>query len=162
MMEPPKNIRPWESAPKSAVWITMWSRAKGGSIYPDAVHFAQDLSGREQPPYCGWFSATGHGFVEVSTSMAIGWPPLEEADAHEWPEQLTPALRKILGKMCFEFISLAQLARAAGHDVPTRAEDEQAFWMHRLLGHWFTHGDDWGKAAAADLEAMRAKAGASA
>lgn len=75
-----------------------------------------------------------------------------------WPQSLTPDLRDILGMMCFEFISLAQCARAAGHDVPKRAEDEQAFWLHRLLGHWFTHGEDWRTAAAVDLQKMRAEA----
>lgn len=75
-----------------------------------------------------------------------------------WPNELTPELRDILGMMCFEFIKLSQIFRAAGIDVPKHAEDEQAFFLHRLLGHWFRHGTNWRDAANADMREVAERA----
>ena len=32
-----------------------------------------------------------------------------------------------------------------------RAEDEQAFMLHKMLGWWFEHGSEWSKAGGADI-----------
>lgn len=78
-----------------------------------------------------------------------------------WPTELTPELADILGRPCFMFIKLSQMARAAGYPIEKQAEAEQAFFIHRFLGHWFTHGDEgWRTAAEADLAEMAAKASA--
>jgi hypothetical protein len=70
----------------------------------------------------------------------------------EFPSALTAELKDILGRPCFTFISWAQAFRAAGIEIPSSAEDEQAFFIHRLLTHWFKHGDEgWRAAAQADL-----------
>lgn len=76
-----------------------------------------------------------------------------------WPEGLTPELHRILGLMCFQLGKFAQGYReigefvdAAGEPLASRAEDEQAFMLHKFLGFWFVHGAEWGTAANADIE----------
>jgi hypothetical protein len=71
---------------------------------------------------------------------------------------ITPELASILGFMCFQCIPFAQALRAAGHEIKTRAEDEQAAVLHWMLVHWFRHGEDWREHAQADMERMRSKA----
>jgi hypothetical protein len=43
-------------------------------------HFAQDLSGEEQPPFRGWFvpNGRGTGYSEVETKGANGWKFADE------------------------------------------------------------------------------------
>lgn len=71
---------------------------------------------------------------------------------------MTPQLHSILGLMCFQCIPFAQALRAAGHQIKSRAEDEQAAVLHWMLGHYFRHGEEWRTAAAADVERMKAAA----
>jgi hypothetical protein len=78
--------------------------------------------------------------------------------AGAWPNELTPSLQDVLGRQCFMFIHLSQMFRLAGFDIPKRAEDEQAFFLHRFLGHWFAHGEDWRDAANADLKQVADRA----
>lgn len=66
-----------------------------------------------------------------------------------WPKHLTPALRGVLGLMCFQLARHAHLYQEAGEFVgagglPLKhgAEDEQAFMLHKLLGYVFESGDD--------------------
>lgn len=33
------------------------------------AHWASDLSGDEQPPFQGWFTASGRGFIQISQPM---------------------------------------------------------------------------------------------
>lgn len=63
-------------------WLPMWAGPKDCSsvvvrtsevIHPDA-HFAQDLSGEEQPPFSGWFYPCGSGFRKIVKPRA--WRPL--------------------------------------------------------------------------------------
>lgn len=68
---------------------------------------------------------------------------------------LDDTLRDILGRICFTLIPLVHSLRLGGHEIAHRAEDEQAAAIHWMLGHYLTHGADWKKAAAADLERMR-------
>lgn len=69
---------------------------------------------------------------------------------------LTPAAAEILGRICFQCIHVAQLLRAIGHEIETRAEAEQAAVIHYLLSFYATHGDGWAAAAEADLKAKAA------
>jgi hypothetical protein len=68
-----------------------------------------------------------------------------------WPKELTPDLADILGRQCFMFIEFAKVYRLAGFEIATKAEAEQAFFLHRFLGFWFEHGSNWRDAAEADL-----------
>lgn len=80
-----------------------------------------------------------------------------EAEIVAWPELLTPELRQILGMMCFQLGKFAHAYQYAGEFVGTegplnkRAEDEQAFMLHKLVGYWFSHGEKWHEAAGDDL-----------
>lgn len=98
--------------------------------------------------------------VAPSASSPQAVSPVPASIPSAWPETLTADLRSILGKMCFEFIALSQLYRAAGHAIPQAAEDEQAYFLHKFLGFWFTHGADWREPAIAELQAVKAAASA--
>lgn len=81
------------------------------------------------------------------------------AHKSEWPDALTPELREILGHICFELGSLAHAYRDAGlfvgadgEQLRSRAEDEQAFMLHRFLTHWFKAGPDWRKSCWKEME----------
>lgn len=77
----------------------------------------------------------------------------------DYPKELTPALREVLGMMVFELSPLAPALRAAGHDIKRRAEDEQAHVLHWLIGLALEHGHDWRAKAADEIERMAAMAG---
>lgn len=77
----------------------------------------------------------------------------------EYPKQVTPALRDILGMMVFELSPIADAFRAAGHEINRRAEDEQAFVLHWLIGLALEHGDGWREKAADEIERLAAAAG---
>lgn len=55
----------------------------------------------------------------------------------------TPAAQRILQFMCFELGQEAHLWARAGHDVPKKAEAEQAFMMTKMLKCAASHGDGW-------------------
>lgn len=70
-------------------WLPMWAakksaqievivRTSDGSII-QPVHFAQDLSGEEQPPFSGWFRPSGSGYACVENVKA--WKPLSADSA---------------------------------------------------------------------------------
>jgi len=63
----------------------------------------------------------------------------------------------ILGSMCFQCITYAQMLRAAGQKIETRAEAEQAAVIYWLLGFYFKHGAGWRKAAIEEVERLRAE-----
>ena len=69
-----------------------------------------------------------------------------------WPDELTPALTEILGRPNFSFIQLSRLYRDAGVVLPEKSEDEQAFFMHRMLCHWFEHAEAWSDAMQKEVE----------
>lgn len=71
-----------------------------------------------------------------------------------WPSELTSELREILGTMCFQVIDMARLYREVGRDIPKRAEDEQAFFLHRFLTHWFEREPDWRSGFANEIRPM--------
>ena len=77
----------------------------------------------------------------------------------QYPKELTPALREVLGLMVFHTTPLAHAFRAAGHDIKRKTEDEQAFVLHWLIGLALEHGDGWRSKAADEIERMAAEAG---
>ncbi len=86
------------------------------------------------------------------------------ATSPSWPAELTPDLAEILGRPNFTFIKLSQLYRAAGVQLPSTSEGEQAFFLHRMLTHWFEHASGWADAMQKEIEdkvaAVRAMANA--
>lgn len=70
------TYRPIASAPHDATWFV--GRMADGTERP--VHFAQDLSGSEQPAFSGFFYAAGSGeYVECDP---VDWRP-ETATEHQ-------------------------------------------------------------------------------
>ncbi|MET0179164.1 MAG: hypothetical protein ABW194_01620 [Novosphingobium sp.] len=86
------------------------------------------------------------------------------AAAGPWPELLTPELRKILGLICFQCAPFAHVYQAAGEfsgsegPLQKRAEDEQAFILHKLVSLWVAHGEGWMDAFDDELVRVKAKA----
>lgn len=76
----------------------------------------------------------------------------------EYPKDMTPALREVLGMICFELAPLAHGLRAAGYEIEPRAEAEQAFMLHWLIPFALEHGDNWRQAAGAELAKIVAQA----
>ena len=69
--------RPIETAPKNASDVILFGRVRDGRAVELRAHFAQDLSGSEQPPFKGWFYSTGYGFAEIWFDPEY-WKPASE------------------------------------------------------------------------------------
>lgn len=66
-------------------------------------------------------------------------------------------LKEILGRMCFNCVSFAKMLRLDGHDIPEKAEAEQAHVIHWLLGHYLKAGKDWRASAEAEVKEMKVR-----
>jgi hypothetical protein len=84
-----------------------------------------------------------------------------EENALRYPATMTVALAEVLGLMNFRTGPIAHAYRAAGAEIRTKCEDEQAFVLDRYLRLALEHGDEWRTAAEADLKAAYARAEAS-
>lgn len=60
-----------------------------------------------------------------------------------YPATFTPTLQLILGHMCFQLARYADTYRKQGFEISTRAEDEQAFMIDRMLRMYLKHGNNW-------------------
>lgn len=78
--------------------------------------------------------------------------PCMENGIH-YPAKVTPALFDVLGLPNFRTGPIADVFRAAGADIRTKCEDEQAFVLDRFLRLAIEHGDGWREAAEADIKA---------
>jgi len=61
--------RSMDSAPKDASWVRV--RTRDGKVH--RAHYAEDMSGSEQPPFRGWFIEVGGSFVGLRNPEA--WAP---------------------------------------------------------------------------------------
>jgi hypothetical protein len=71
-----------------------------------------------------------------------------------FPSELTPELREILGLMMWTTGPIAHAFRAAGHEIPRKAEEEQAFVLHWLIGLALEHGSEWRKRGSEIIQEM--------
>lgn len=78
--------------------------------------------------------------------------------AAAFPDALTPELSYVLGMPNFRCAPYAAIFREAGHDIPCKAEAEQAFVIHRMVRAVLRHGAGWDAAFAAELHAAAASA----
>lgn len=69
----------------------------------------------------------------------------------EYPKEMTPELREVLGLMVFTTGPIAHGFREAGEDIDCKVEAEQAFVLHWLIGLALQHGPAWRPIAAARL-----------
>lgn len=68
--------QPIATAPRDATEIKLFVQQPDGNFYGHTVgHWAQDLSGEEQPPFRGWFHKLGNSYFEVSPAPTH-WEPL--------------------------------------------------------------------------------------
>lgn len=63
--------------------------------------------------------------------------------------------RWILGRPNFWCASIANVLREDGHDIKSRAEEEQAAVIHWLLNLYIQHGSGWREAAACESDRIR-------
>jgi hypothetical protein len=77
--------KPMDNAPRNATDILLLVHPETGYDYCRVGHWAEDMSGSEQPPFRGWFERAPHGFTELSGTptawMAIQSPPARGSDA---------------------------------------------------------------------------------
>jgi hypothetical protein len=66
--------RPFDTAPKDAREILVLVDVNG-CWNTAVVHYAEDLSGSEQPPYKGWFYWTGYDFAQFDKKPKF-WAPI--------------------------------------------------------------------------------------
>lgn len=78
-----------------------------------------------------------------------------------YPVSITAALADVLGLPNFRTGPIAHVYRAAGAEIRTKCEDEQAFVIDRYLRLAIVHGDEWRTAAEADLKEAYTRAEAS-
>lgn len=86
---------------------------------------------------------------------------LEIKDSLRYPATMTAALADVLGLPNFRTGPIAHVYRAAGAEIRTNCEDEQAFVLDRFLRLALKRGDNWRTAAEADLKAANTLAEAS-
>ena len=75
-----------------------------------------------------------------------------------YPASMSAALADVLGLPNFRTGPIAHVYRAAGAEIRTKCEDEQAFVLDRFLRLAIEHGEDWRTAAEADLKAAYTRA----
>jgi hypothetical protein len=63
----------------------------------------------------------------------------------------------ILGRPNFACGSLAHAYRADGAEIPQKAEAEQAFVIHKMLGYYLADPATWRDRFQADIDAMIAR-----
>src|SRR5689334_12958567 len=68
--------RKMDSAPKDCSWVQ--GMLKDGSVV--RMHYAEDLSGEEQPPFRGWFIEKKWGYLGV---FPVAWRPYANPRAAE-------------------------------------------------------------------------------
>lgn len=69
--------QPISSAPRNATNVQLRVPTNRGRGFHVVIgHYAQDLSGSEQPPFKGWFRETGWGFVGIEPEPTH-WAPYE-------------------------------------------------------------------------------------
>ncbi|AOK53478.1 hypothetical protein [Burkholderia stagnalis] len=97
-------------------------------------------------------------FAATQIVVALHQETLDDnATARTYPDELTDALRYVLGFPNFSCAPYAQLMRNSGAKILTRSEDEQAHVLHWLVKLVLDHGAQWADVAEEELKAMRAQ-----
>jgi len=118
------------------------TREEAMMVFRDAISAGQALA-----PFAGEEAAA----TVIQQAFA-------ERDGEMFGGVLNDDLRFILGQPCFVFIRHAQIWRAAGHKLPQQAEDEQAFFIGRMLHHYLTVPSEWRESWAEECEAVQNEA----
>jgi len=70
----------------------------------------------------------------------------------EYPREMTPELRHVLGLMSFQSGPVADALRATGEDIPRDTGAEQAHVLHWMIGLALEYGDGWREKVSQRLE----------
>lgn len=141
--------------------FAMMIHQRGGLIAPPAYARADAIEAAKlQAVLMDTFS---HYRPEYPAGI-IAWAKaalLEVKDRLRYPATMTAVLADVLGLPNFRSGPIAHVYRAAGAEIRTKCEDEQAFVLDRFLRFALEHGEDWRTAAEADLKAAHSLAQAS-
>ncbi|MGK5024622.1 hypothetical protein [Janthinobacterium sp. RB2R34] len=118
---------------------------------PDSPHASVNLRAiAERTGFTrGWKT---HAALAAAPAQPVAALPNEE-NTLRYPATMTTALADVLSLPNFRTGPIAHVYRAAGAEIRTKCEDEQAFVLDRFLRLALEHGDDWRTAAEADLKA---------
>ena len=87
--------------------------------------------------------------VALLNASWLGWQSAmkkissKDFDFALYPKQLTEDTKTALSYMCFDLIKVAQVYRDLGYEIPKKAEEEQAFFLHRFLLLAIEYGGDF-------------------
>jgi hypothetical protein len=93
--------------------------------------------------------------IEVVLALpADGW---QTGNTDTWPDELAQDsdLAFALGRPNFWCGSFAHTYQKAGAPIAKRAEEEQAFIIHRMISFQRSHGDDWREAMANEMRELQ-------
>nr|WP_314606531.1 hypothetical protein [uncultured Janthinobacterium sp.] len=141
--------------------FAMMIHQRGGSIAPPAFARADGIEHAElQTVLAKRFSHCRPGYPAgiAAWARAALADESEKNDDLRYPALITAALVDVLGLPNFRTGPIAHVYRAAGAEIRTKCEDEQAFVLDRYLRLAIGHGDEWRTAAEADLKAAYARA----
>jgi hypothetical protein len=82
---------------------------------------------------------------------------IEALISERWPTDLTQPLCEVLGMPNFQAGPIAHLFRAAGAEIPCKAEIEQAFVLHRFVPYALKAGGNWRDVAGRDIDMALAR-----
>lgn len=93
----------------------------------------------------------------TETEAPEGWPISKETRGTlPYPADPTDALTEVLSLMLYTTTPIAHAMRAAGADISTKCEAEQAHVLHWLIQLALQHGDAWREKARASMDELRA------
>ncbi|MCA8324066.1 hypothetical protein [Burkholderia cepacia] len=128
-----------------------------------ALHKWEPLSGqgdiRQTLAFKDGFDAAWNAALAAHPGQPEPRAEVTEA-SRRYPDVMTAELRDVLGRPNFWCGPIAHEMRAAGADIKTKAEDEQAHVLHWLVKLVLDHGAEWQPVAAEELRAIRNKADA--
>jgi hypothetical protein len=91
---------------------------------------------------------------DIAKEVGFVIDELEQSTEGERIFPLDEDVNFILGRPIFWCGSTARFMRDAGHKIKKKAEDEQAYVIHWMLGLYFTHGSGWKEVANKALKEM--------
>ncbi|KVL90778.1 hypothetical protein WT02_23235 [Burkholderia stagnalis] len=144
-----------------------WKGALAAAPQPPAQADAWEGLTDEQRSSCAVAADLAHanGLKSIANDLRVlaAYPGEPEPRAEvtqavrTYPDELTDTLRHVLSFPNFRCAPYAHLMRAAGADIKTKAEDEQAHVLHWLVKLVIDHGERWADIADQELTAMRGK-----
>lgn len=146
----PAAIRAW-----IAERLRLGKDGPGDAQISEAVQCARWMELQQEAARENGGVEAGYALEEALHKHNISAEPCHDAIAVflDWPE-----VYEILMYLCFQCGPMAHVFRAAGEEIPTKAEHEQAFVLRWMLKVAAKHGPEWRKACALELRAARDKA----